>query len=143
MGGGVPKFVDTAPMTTPKDLLTLYDQGFRTKFHVAAPIVAGKDAKLAEGLLRHYSLAQLTRWLDRFFVSRDRVILQSGFTFGAFVSGVGRIIVANVERPAMQIDPQVVALAKRIRLEQRILAEERAQAYYQRHPWVRQRHREP
>jgi hypothetical protein len=80
---------------TPRALLTLYDESYLHAFGARAPLVGGKDGKLAAGLCKRYSDAQLERWLQAFFDSPDPFIRRSGYSFGVFVVCVGKFIVAD------------------------------------------------
>lgn len=84
-------------------LLTEYDGAYQRRFNVPAPIVRGKDQKLAKQLLDRYSLEQLTGWLQTFFTMRDPFVQQSGYTFGVFVACIGKVIAAH-EQPDRRDD---------------------------------------
>jgi hypothetical protein len=87
----------------PRDVLTLYDTGFRHKFGVKAPITMGKDAAIAKWLLSQYSLEQIGQWFDGFFASRDPFIINSGYSMGVFKACLPKIIVSAVRQaPAVQ-----------------------------------------
>jgi len=80
-------------MTSPiQSILAAYDAAFAEKFGAKAPIVPGKDAKLAQQLLAQYSPEQLGKWLPRFFASSDPFICGSSYSFGVFAACVGKII---------------------------------------------------
>lgn len=83
---------------TPRDILSAYDHAFRERFGFPAPISGAKDAKLAKGLIeRGYELSDLTRWLAAFFASTDEFIRGSTYSFGVFVSCLGKLIAADVQ----------------------------------------------
>lgn len=79
-------------------LISEYDRLFRLKFGFPAPIVRGKDHKLAKQLLERYELRQLVDWLVRFFEIDDAFVRQSGYTFGVFVACLGKIITSKPNR---------------------------------------------
>lgn len=81
--------------TTPiAAVLGAYDRAYQIRFGVRAPIVRGKDAKLAQRLLALYSVEQLAEWLDVFFRVRDPFIQSSGYTFAVFAACIGTVIAA-------------------------------------------------
>lgn len=79
-------------------LISKYDELFQAKFGSPAPIVRGKDHKLAKQLLARYDLERLYEWLERFFIMDDAFIRQSGYTFGVFCACLGKIITARPDR---------------------------------------------
>ena len=79
-------------------LMATYDRLFCGKFGYPAPIVRGKDHKLAKQLLERYDGGQLGEWLERFFSMDDAFIQQSGYTFGVFSACLGKIITAAPNR---------------------------------------------
>ena len=83
---------------TPRDILTAYDVAFRAQFHAPAPIIHGKDAKLAKGLVGRYTLPELERYLALFCRSRDSFIVSSTYSFGVFVACLGKLIVAEARQ---------------------------------------------
>lgn len=89
-----------------KDLLSYFDQAFRTRFGHPCDIVGGRDSKLAKSLLETYAMADLCRWIDAFFASFDRFIRDSTYSFPVFKSCVGKLIAA--EKPAPQIKPKTL-----------------------------------
>lgn len=75
-----------------KELLDEFDVCYRDKMGVAAPIVAGKDHKLAKQLLERYEVGRLKVWVRRFFQTPDPFIRQSGYSFGVFFACIGKMI---------------------------------------------------
>jgi hypothetical protein len=83
-------------------LISEYDQAFEEKFGTRAPVVRGKDHKLAKQLLDRYELDRLREWVWRFFLMEDAFIKQSGYTFGVFASCIGKVI--TTPRPERRND---------------------------------------
>ena len=83
------------PARPTKALLASYDRCFQLFFHEPAPIVPGKDGKLAFDLLGVYPLEKLEGWLPVFFQLPDDWIRKSGFTFAIFASNIGKCITAS------------------------------------------------
>ena len=95
--GGPPAEFALAPPAVPTPVpttvvLRAYDAIFRRRFGTPAPIVPGKDGALAAQLLRRYTVADLTQWLEVFFVLPDEFIRRSGYAFAIFASNVGKCI---------------------------------------------------
>lgn len=89
-----------------KELLSYFDQRFRARFGQPAPIVPGKDAKKAQGLLAVYAIEDLRRWIDAFFASFDQFICGSTYSFGVFASCIGKLI--KGETPGATLKPKSV-----------------------------------
>lgn len=81
-----------------QELISEYDRAFEDKFGQPAPVVRGKDHKLAKQLLERYELDNLRVWVWRFFKVDDAFIKQSGYTFGVFSSCIGKVITATPNR---------------------------------------------
>lgn len=116
-----------------KALLSLYDEAYQRLYGVRAPIVSGKDAKLAASV-QQYTLAQHAEYLEAFMAHPDPFIQQSGHTFGVYVSCLGKLI-AFVERRKRntRVPPApVVELAKS-------MARQRAAELDEGHAWLRER----
>lgn len=110
---------------TPRDLLTAYDTRFRAKFNGhPAPIVAGKDGKIAATLLARYPPADLERWLTAFFASQDSFICQSTYGLGVFQSVLGKLIAAERVR-VETVDADYRAMRRRVEAEQEALEAQR------------------
>lgn len=77
-----------------KEVLSDFDHEYFKVIGVRAPIVPGKDAKLAQGLLGKYSREQLCGWYPVFFSMRDDFIENSGYTFAVFCGCIGKVIAA-------------------------------------------------
>lgn len=76
-------------------LISEYDEAFSEKFGTRAPVVRGKDHRLAKQLLERYELDQLRGWVWKFFAVDDAFIKQSGYTFGVFSACLGKVITAK------------------------------------------------
>jgi len=98
---------------SPSDIPTLlgaYDRGFQAKFSEKAPIVPGKDAKLAKELIARYGMERLQAWLVRFWATTDPFIIQMGYTFSAFYMGIGKMITAKQAAPP-RVEPTEAHIA--------------------------------
>lgn len=115
-------------MSVPADLLRAYDERFRSRFGVPAPIIGGKDAKIAKALLARYDIDELARWLDDFFATDDPFISASTYGLGVFQSVLGKLIAARSAPMAAQARRAVQAaadaewLARRKQLEAEAMA---------------------
>jgi hypothetical protein len=109
---------------TPRDLLTAYDTAFRARFGRPCPPLGGKDAKLAKSLIGRYDEADLRRWLDAFFKSRDSFIQGSTYSLGVFSSCLGKIIAADARVRVTTESAEDAALRKADRA--RVEAEQEA-----------------
>ena len=114
-------------MSVPADLLRAYDERFRARFGVPAPIIAGKDAKIAKTLLARYGLPMLAEWLDDFFASEDAFICASTYSLGVVHSCLGKLIAARGTRSeqarlAVQAAADAEWLARRKQLEAEAMA---------------------
>jgi len=108
-----------------KALLSLYDAAYQQKFGVRAPIVGGRDAKLAQGLLELYGVEQLEDWLGVFFRLHDPFIQASGYGFNIFACCIGKCITAKPPPKAQPEPPaDVIEMAKSIARRQTEEAEE-------------------
>ena len=83
-------------------LLTAYDQGYTAKFGDRPRIVPGKDAKLAQDLLKLKSLETLTGYFPRFFASREKLIVEAGYTFAIFAFRINALATAKASQPAAE-----------------------------------------
>ncbi len=83
-------------------LLTAYDQGYTAKFGDRPRIVPGKDAKLAQDLLKLKSLETLTGYFPRFFASTDELIVKAGYTFAIFAFRINALATAKASQPAAE-----------------------------------------
>lgn len=90
--------------TQMKELLDEYDACYRSCVGVSAPIVPGKDHKLAQALLQRYAIADLIIWVRRFFQMKDPFIRSSGYTFGVFSSCIGKVITYGQTKPPDRLD---------------------------------------
>lgn len=88
-------------------LLETYDRYYRRRFGQPAPIVRGKDGALAARLLSRYAMADLDRWLQRFFITLDPFITGSTYGFGVFAACIGKLIAAD--RPGPVVSPRKIA----------------------------------
>src|SRR5688572_22432741 len=78
-----------------QQLIEEFNEAFLDKFGTKAPIVRGKDHKLAKLLLERYELDQLKGWAWKFFTVDDAFIKQSGYSFGVFSACLGKVITAK------------------------------------------------
>ena len=82
-------------MSEVQQLLKTYDEMYHGALGESAPIVWGRDGKLAKELLATYPYAKLAKWLRDFFASTDRFIREGGFTFPSFHYNLGKLIAAE------------------------------------------------
>lgn len=127
-------------------VLRAYDDGYRVRFNVPAPISGGKDARLAKQLLAKYELERLLAWLRLFFTTRDTFIENSGYTFGVFAACIGKLIAteARIQKLTRAVNasttPREIAHAlavhEQIKADDIAMAKERLDEYYRTHPWL-------
>ena len=79
-----------------KILLHYYFKAFE-RVHGVKYIVGnfGKDGKLAKDILNVISLDEARDLVDKFLISTDPFILNSGFTFGVFKSQINKLRMTN------------------------------------------------
>lgn len=97
-----------------KALLSHFDAAFKRKFGERAPIIGGKDSALAKRLLAIYSLDRLKELVDQFFASVDPFIQQSGYSFGAFHSQIGKLIAEGKATEQVRVSPRIARSLKAI-----------------------------
>jgi phage replication O-like protein O len=80
-----PKTLSKKSQSNPdiKILIDSYHRKFMDKFK-DRPLIQAQDAKLAETLLRVYSIEKLNSWLDIYFQSQDPFVQQNGYKFSVF-----------------------------------------------------------
>jgi len=100
---------------TTRDLLSCYDAAFTKRFGHPAPIVPGKDGKLAKALIARYPSVDLQRWLLAFFESQDDFIVQSTYSLGVFQACLGKLIAAEAKQSLAESPDE--ARARRARVE--------------------------
>lgn len=79
-----------------RELLTAFDQLHENRFGHRAVIQGGKDAKLLAGLCQSHGAEVVHALIQDFFASKDRFILDAGFTVGVFVSQAGKLLARRV-----------------------------------------------
>lgn len=90
-------------------------------------LLGGKDAKLAKSLIGRYDEADLRRWLEAFFKSRDSFIQGSTYSLGVFSSCLGKLIAADVRVRVETVDEDYRAMRRRVEAEQEALEAQREQ----------------
>lgn len=82
-----------------RDLMTTFDVAYHSKTGMRYPFVGGKEAKILQGLLKLYTVDQVSSFIAAFFESEDDFIVGSGYSFGAFKGCLPKVIASLQRKP--------------------------------------------
>jgi hypothetical protein len=77
---------------TPRDLLTYFDEEHRRRTGFPAVIVRGKDARILASLTKSHGADVVQDLIFLFFETRDKFILEAGFSVGVFQSQAAKLL---------------------------------------------------
>lgn len=94
-----------------KGLIDYYFKKFEEKFKVKPSISGGKDGALLKKLHETYGFEKVKQLIDLFFDSKDRFIVDSGYTIGVFFSQINKLLIElsknDVEKIPETTDEQI------------------------------------
>lgn len=76
-----------------KNLIDFYHDTFFQKFNVKPDVNYAKDGSIIKVLLKNHTEEELQELLKRFFASKDKFILDSGYTIGVFKSQINKLLI--------------------------------------------------
>jgi len=85
-------------------ILTRFDLGFLAKIGDRHPTFSGKDAKLAERMLKQFSVDRIAQMVDVFFKQVDEWTLDKGYGFNIFYSQWPKLVM-KTSKTKIESDP--------------------------------------